>query len=74
MDLGTFVDSGVVELDPMTGRMVLRVQEADGSNTFVDVQERLERYKGEVVRFICTPMKTVDELARLVGTDGETQH
>jgi hypothetical protein len=65
MDLGTFVE-GVVELDPMTGRMVLRVQELDGSNTFLDIQERLSQYKGEAVRFICTPLKTVDEIARLV--------
>lgn len=65
MDLGTLVE-GVVELDPMSGRMVLRVQQPDGSNTFLDVQEQLERYKGEEVRFIMTPLKTIAELQRLV--------
>lgn len=65
MDLGLIVE-GVVELDPMTGRMVLRIQEADGSNTFIDIQERLAQYKGEEVRFILTPLTTVSEIARLV--------
>ena len=71
MDLGTFVE-GVVELDPMSGRMVLRVQETDGSNTFVDIQERMERYKGEAVRFILTPLQTIEELTSLVES-GEIQ-
>jgi len=65
VDLGLIVE-GVVELDPMTGRMVLRIQEADGSNTFIDIQERLAQYKGEEVRFILTPLTTVSEIARLV--------
>ena len=65
MDLGILVE-GVVELDPMSGRMVLRVQQQDGSNTFVDVQEQLERYQGEEVRFILTPQRSISELARMV--------
>jgi len=70
MDLGTMVE-GVVELDPISGRMVLRIPQEDGSNEFLDIQERLEYYKGEEVRFILTPLKTVAELARLVGEGGE---
>ena len=65
MDLGILVE-GVVELDPMSGRMVLRVQQVDGSNTFLDVQEQLERYKGEEIRFIVTPQRSIQELARMV--------
>lgn len=65
MDLGSLVE-GVVELDPMTGRMVLRVQQEDGSNVFLDVQEQLARYQGQEVRFIMTPLKTIAELTRLV--------
>jgi len=65
MDLGVMVE-GVVELDPMSGRMVLRVQQPDGSNSFVDVQEQLERYQGEEVRFIVTPQRSISELARMV--------
>lgn len=65
MDLGTLVE-GVVELDPMTGRMVLRVQQEDGSNKFLDVQELLQKYQGQEVRFIMTPLKTIEELTRLM--------
>jgi hypothetical protein len=65
MDLGILAE-GVVELDPMTGRMVFRLQQLDGSNTFLDIQEHLTRYLGEEVRFIVTPLKTVSELARMV--------
>jgi hypothetical protein len=67
MDLGMLTE-GVVELDPMTGRMVLRIPQEDGSFAFLDVQEVLERYKGEAVRFIVTPLSTVEELAKLVET------
>jgi hypothetical protein len=65
MDFGILVE-GVVELEPITGRLVLRIQQQDGSNVFLDVQEQLEKYKGEEVRFILTPLKTVAELARMV--------
>jgi len=64
-DLGILLE-GVVELDPMTGHMVLRIQQPDGSNEFVDIQERLSQYKGEEVRFILTPLRTVDEIAEMV--------
>jgi len=65
MDLGTLLE-GVIELDPMTGRMVLRVPQEDGTNEFVDIQERLETYKGEEVRFILTPLRTIAEIAEMV--------
>lgn len=65
MDLGTLVE-GVVELDPMTGRMVLRIQQEDGSNVFLDVQEALEKYKGESIRFILTPLSTIEKLTEMV--------
>lgn len=67
MDFGILAE-GVVELDPMSGRMVLRIQEVDGSNTFLDIQERMENYKGEAVRFIMTPLRTVDEISKLVDS------
>lgn len=64
-DLGIMVE-GVVELDPMTGRLVIRYEAKDGSFQFLDVQERLLAYKGEDVRCIITPMAGVAELARMV--------
>ena len=64
MDMGV-VAEGVVELDPMTGRLVLRCEGPDGIK-YVDVQEVLERYKGEEVRFIVAPFSTIDRLASLV--------
>jgi hypothetical protein len=67
MDFGILAE-GVVELDPMSGRMVIRIQELDGSNTFLDIQERMEKYKGEAVRFILTPQRTVDEISKLVDS------
>lgn len=71
MDLGIMAE-GVVELDPMSGRMVLRVQQPDGSNQFLDIQEQLELHKGKEVRFILTPLEAIAELARMVQ-DGELE-
>jgi hypothetical protein len=65
MDLGLMVE-GVVELDPMTGRMVLRIQQEDGSNLFLDIQEQLEKHKGKEIRLIATPLEAIAELARMV--------
>lgn len=65
MDFGIFVE-GVVELDPMNGRMVLRIQQEDGSNCFIDIQQELGKYKGEEVRFILTPLQTVADLEEMV--------
>ena len=68
MDLGLMAE-GVVELDPMSGRMVLRVPQEDGSNTFLDIQEELKTHLGKEVRVICTPMASIAELARLVNVN-----
>lgn len=67
MDLGMLTE-GVVEWDPKTDRMVLRVPQEDGSSAFLDVQKVLERYKGEAVRFIVTPLSTIDRLAEMVDS------
>jgi hypothetical protein len=65
LSLGIFTE-GVVELEPMTGRMVVRLPQLDGSNLFLDVQEELAKYLGEEVRFIVTPIRAVNELAKMV--------
>jgi len=65
LDLGIIAE-GIVELDPMTGRHVIRVVQPDGSNTFVDVQEQLAKYNGQDVRLIVTPLETVSQLAGMV--------
>lgn len=67
LDLGIMVE-GVVELDPMSGRMVLRVPQEDGTNDFLDIQDQLVKQLGKEVRFILTPMASIAELAKLVGT------
>ncbi len=64
MDFGTVVE-GVVELDPMTGRLVVR-SEGDKGFEYTDVQAVLERYKGEEVRFIVAPFSTINQLANMV--------
>jgi hypothetical protein len=69
LDMGVMIE-GVVELDPMSGRLVLRYEAKDGSNDFVDVQERLLQYNGAKVRFILTPMSTVKRLAAMVESGG----
>jgi hypothetical protein len=65
LDIG-IVQEGTVELDPMTGRYVVRVIGDDGTNTFVDVQAEMARYNGQAVRFIMTPFSTIDRLAEMV--------
>jgi len=65
MDLGV-VAEGVVELDPMTGRLVLRCERPEGGFDYVDVQAVLERYKGEEVRFIVAPFSTINQIAEMV--------
>ena len=71
MDLG-LVAEGIVELDPMTGRLVLRCERPEGGFDYVDVQAALERYRGEEVRFILTPFTTIHQLADMVER-GELQ-
>jgi hypothetical protein len=65
MDLG-LVAEGIVELDPMTGRLVLRCERPEGGFEYIDVQAVLERYKGEDVRFIVAPFSTINRLAGMV--------
>lgn len=64
-DLGLMVE-GVVELDPMTGRLVIRYEDANGSFLFVDVEEHLRRYRDQEVRCIITPMRSIAQLAEMV--------
>lgn len=71
MDLGV-VAEGVVELDPMTNRLVLRCESINGGFEYIDVQEALQKYKGEEVRFILTPFSTIHQLADMVER-GELQ-
>ncbi len=65
LDLGT-VAEGIVEIDPMTGRMVIRVEDDQGGFQFIDVQEHLTKYKGQEVRFIVSPFSTINKLAEMV--------
>jgi len=69
LDMGLMVE-GVVELDPMTGRLIIRYQDAKGEFQTADVQERLLQYKGEDVRCIITPMSSVRQLAHMVENAG----
>lgn len=68
LDFGVMVE-GLVELDPVSGRPVLRVPVAEGPGQFLDVQAELEKYVGQHVRFICTPMESIAALAKLVESD-----
>lgn len=65
LDLGLIAE-GVVEIDPMTGHYVVRSEDPNGKITILDPQAQLERYKGEDVRFILTPLKTVSQVAKMV--------
>lgn len=64
LDLGQ-VREGIVEIDPMTGRMVLRCQGEDGSEYF-DVQSALEAYRGEEVRVVIVPFTTINRVSELI--------
>lgn len=70
-DMGIFTE-GIVELDPMSGRYLIRTIDAAGHNVFIDVQERLAQYTGQEVRFIVTPFETIAQLAEMVE-EGEIQ-
>lgn len=65
MDLGLMVE-GYVELDPITGRMVLRIPQEDGGNRFLDIQEELVAHKGKEVRLIVTPTSAIAALAAML--------
>lgn len=64
LDLG-HVKEGVVEIDPMTGRMVIRSETAEGFDYF-DVQEALSKYDGQEVRVVIVPFSTINRVADLV--------
>lgn len=64
-DLGIIAE-GTVEMDPMTGRFGVRVIGDGGEGIFIDLQAHLEKYRGEDVRLIVTPLRTVSELTRMV--------
>lgn len=66
LDLG-FRAEGVVELDPMTGRLVIRCEDVrSGGFISLDLQEHLQKYQGEEVRCILTPLKSVAIMAQMV--------
>jgi hypothetical protein len=64
LDLG-HVREGVVEIDPMSGRMVIRSETPDGF-AFFDVQDALEKYDGQEIRVIIVPISTINRVADLV--------
>lgn len=67
LDLG-YVKEGVVELDPMTGRLVLRCESTEdyGTYYYFDVQEMLAKYKDEEVRLVIAPFATIKKLGEMV--------
>jgi hypothetical protein len=64
MDLGIMVE-GFVEVDPISGRVLLRIPHEDG-NRFLDIQEHLAAQRGKEVRLIVTPLEAIAELAKMV--------
>jgi hypothetical protein len=65
LDLG-HVKEGVVEIDPMTGRMTIRSENRRGGFTYFDVQEALTKYEGREVRVVIVPQDTINQIATLV--------
>jgi hypothetical protein len=65
LDLG-HVKEGVVELDPVTGRMVIRSEARSGGFEYFDVQDALTAYQGEEVRVIIVPQRTINTVADMV--------
>lgn len=57
---------GFVEVDPLSGRVLLRIPHEDGSNRFLDVQEQLAGQSGKEIRLIITPLDAIAALAKLV--------
>ena len=64
LDLG-HVREGVVEIDPITGRMLIR-SEANEGYDFFDVQEALTKYAGQEVRVIIVPCSTIEKVSEMV--------
>jgi hypothetical protein len=69
MDLGIMVE-GFVEVDPMDGRILLRIPQEDGGSRFLDVQGELAAQNGREVRLIVTPLESIAELAKIVECGG----
>ena len=65
LDLG-HVKEGVVEIDPMSGRMVVRCIAKDGSFEFFDVQKTLDTYRDEEIRVVIVPLATIKKVAEMV--------
>jgi hypothetical protein len=65
LDLG-IVREGVVEIDPLTGRMVIRTERPSGDYIYLDVQEALAKYAGQEVRVVIVPFATIHRVADLV--------
>jgi len=70
LDFGVIVE-GVVEIEPMTGRYLIRTTDQNDRPIGIDVQKALERYKGQQVRFILTPFETIEKLAQLAEQSQE---
>ena len=69
LDFGHLVE-GTVEKDPMTGKLVIRVDNGDGIGYTFDPQEALAAYVGQEVRLTLATFDTLDRLAALVN-DGK---
>lgn len=70
LDFGVLVE-GVVEIDPMTGRYLIRTTDRQERPIGIDVQKTMERYKGQSVRFILTPFETIEKLAQMAEQSQE---
>lgn len=64
LDLG-YIREGTVEIDPLTGRMVIRTTTTEGYE-YLDVQEALTKYEGQDVRVVIVPCSTINKVADLV--------
>jgi hypothetical protein len=65
LDTGYLVE-GIVELEPMTGRLVISTRDVHGHVVQFDPHWALERYKGKEVRFTMISFEAIDHMAKLV--------
>ncbi len=65
LDFGYLVE-GIVELDPLTGRLVLSSRDLQGRVIVFDPQVALEKYKGQEVRFTLASFETLGKMQRMV--------
>lgn len=68
---GTFLVEGVVELDPMSGRYVLRqakeeIRKQTGEDSF-DPQAALATLRGQEVRIVIVPLATVQMVVKALS-------